>query len=320
MVNNRRIHTWWFLWEGVEVVQVKGRDAYYKRLAKRWEKRHRHFQKKLLRKHGEALQWVTQHVGSSQLAAGSLGGLLLLSSPSSPALPPPSHLLAATSEFAQTLPGETFLVSDLAKMLPNEVRPLTIEEEQTATEVLTRSFGFRVVAELEGKRLDRSYGIIGQEQHLARYPGDSMATHFDTAEEAVQFTQEGMARGLSGWGYFTSSRNGMTEQDARREKYYIAVQTFVAQDYYQRSLEYNTFFKYRKMLVVNPQNGKAIVVVVGDVGPATWTGKHLGGSPEVMAHLERVDGPRKGPVLFFFIDDPEDRIPLGPIEAYTNVG
>ena len=59
---------------------------------------------------------------------------------------------------------------------------------------------------------------------------------------------------------------------------------------------------------------QALVVVVGDAGPAAWTGKHLGGSPEVMSYLERVDGRQKGPVLYFFIDDPEDKIPLGPLE------
>ena len=68
------------------------------------------------------------------------------------------------------------------------------------------------------------------------------------------------------------------------------------------------------MVLVNPNNGKAIVVDVGDAGPAEFTGKHLGGSPEVMRYLERVDGAQKGPVLYYFIDDPGDKIPLGPLE------
>ena len=68
------------------------------------------------------------------------------------------------------------------------------------------------------------------------------------------------------------------------------------------------------MLVVNPENGKAMVVVIGDAGPAAWTGKHLGGSPEVMRYLERQDGRARGPVLYFFIDDFDDNITLGPIE------
>ena len=56
-------------------------------------------------------------------------------------------------------------------------------------------------------------------------------------------------------------------------------------------------------------------MVIGDAGPAVWTGKHLGGSPEVMYYLEREDGARRGPVLYFFIDDPQDLVPLGPIQV-----
>lgn len=68
------------------------------------------------------------------------------------------------------------------------------------------------------------------------------------------------------------------------------------------------------MLVVNPNNGKAIVADIADAGPAEWTEKHLGGSPEVMHYLERFDGKQKGSVLYFFIDDPDDKVKLGPIE------
>jgi hypothetical protein len=34
-----------------------------------------------------------------------------------------------------------------------------------------------------------------------------------------------------------------------------------------------------------------------------------------MDHLERQDGGAKGPVLYFFIDDPNNNIPLGPINS-----
>ena len=77
--------------------------------------------------------------------------------------------------------------------------------------------------------------------------------------------------------------------------------------------KFRDFFKFRKMVVVNPQSGQAVVAVVGDAGPAEWTGKHLGGSPEVMHFLGLAKGPRKGPVLYFFVDDPQDEVPLGPI-------
>jgi len=34
------------------------------------------------------------------------------------------------------------------------------------------------------------------------------------------------------------------------------------------------------MLVVNPQNGKAIVADIADAGPSPWTGKQLADRPK----------------------------------------
>jgi hypothetical protein len=207
---------------------------------------------------------------------------------------------------------------DLSKLLPGTMRILTIEEENKAAYVLSNDFGCRVTPELDSKRLNRSYGLIGAEQHLARYPGDNMYTHFDTQVEIDKFWSSGMAPGLGAWRYFAASREQMTEKDKQKEKYYLAVQTFLVPDYNSRVEEYRDFFKFRKMLIVNPQNGKAMVAVIGDAGPAEWTGKHLGGSPEVMNYLEREDGAKRGPVIYFFIDDPNDTIPLGPIIPKQN--
>src|SRR3989338_11518935 len=119
-----------------------------------------------------------------------------------------------------------------------------------------------------------------------------------------------MAPGRGAWVYFVDSAETLTSADKQSEKYYIAAQTFLAPGWLERTHKLYDFFKYRKMIVVNPDNGKAIVVVIGDAGPAEFTGKHLGGSPEVMNYLERVDGAGRGPVLYFFIDDPNDKIPL----------
>jgi hypothetical protein len=53
---------------------------------------------------------------------------------------------------------------------------------------------------------------------------------------------------------------------------------------------------------------------VADAGPAQFTGKHFGASPEAMKHLELNLGKRKGKVLLYFVNDPQGTIPLGPIE------
>ena len=284
--------------------------SHYRHLSEKWRKRHQELQRQLWSKHKESLEWLSRN--SRQLVAGSLGGLMLLTSSNVnlPSFPQG----ASAEEVPRKIDKKVFLISDLADVLPKEMRALTEDEERKISEILNRTFGLKVSAELEGKKLNRSYGLIGQEQHLTRYPGDTMATHFDSEDEAKEYWQQGMAPGRGAWGYFAYSRESLTARDKLNEKYYIAVQTFLAPDFQNRVKEYVDFFKYRKMLVVNPNNGISMIVDIADAGPAEWTGKHLGGSPEVMRYLERVDGSQRGPVLYFFIDDPNDTIPLGPIK------
>jgi hypothetical protein len=284
--------------------------THYQKLSARWKARHFDLHKKLWDKHGESLNWLSESY--RKIMSGSLGGLMLLTGQMSNALPP-VHANANTN-VDQKIDKKTFLISDLAQILPEEVRPLTKDEENGISQVLSRDFGINVTSELEGKRLNRSYGLIGQEQHLMRYPGDNLSTHFDTEGESMLHWQHGMAPGLGAWRYFADSREQLTEKDKNREKYYIAVQTFLSKDFTSRFTEYRDFYKFRKMLVVNPNNGRAVVADIADAGPAEWTGKHLGGSPEVMHYLERVDGKERGVVLYFFIDDPDDKVELGPIK------
>ncbi len=284
-------------------------NSHYKNLSGRWRARNQNLQRKLWSKHGESLKWLSNNY--RQLVSGSLGGLMLLTGQVSNPFPAP--VVNAQTSIAQKVDRKVFLISDLASILPKDVRPLEAEEEQEISDILSRTFGLKVTAELEGKRLNRSYGLIGAEQHLARYPGDNLSSHFDADKDAKPYWQQGMAPGLGAWSYFAFSKDALTQLDKDREKYYIAVQTFLSKDFNKRFAEYRDFYKYRKMLVVNPNNGHAIVADIADAGPGEFTGKHLGGSPEVMHYLERFDGSQKGPVLYFFIDDPDDKIKLGPI-------
>ncbi|OIP58096.1 MAG: hypothetical protein COX79_04935 [Candidatus Levybacteria bacterium CG_4_10_14_0_2_um_filter_36_16] len=286
-------------------------NTHYEILRNKWIKKHKDLQKNLWEKHGNALNHFANSV--TQIAAGSLGGIMLLTSPVVPLLPAP-QTPAPKENIMPKIDKNVFLITDLHNVLPSDVAPLTTVQEEGAVKILTRDFGLKIAPELSGIRLNRSYGYIGQEQHLTRFPGDTMASHFSTQDAASEFGKQGMAPGLGAWGYFARSADTMTEKDNLFEKYYIAVPTFLAPGFSEHTGEYITFFKYRKMIVVNPNNGRAIVVVIGDAGPAEFTGKHLGGSPEVMQYLERVDGAQKGAVLYFFIDDPNDTVPLGPID------
>ncbi len=288
---------------------AKKKVSHFEDLKQKWAIKHKTLQQQLWGKHGKVLQEFTEK--TKQFTVGSMAGLVLLASPGASVANSMPQLVKEKP--FKDIEKNVSLLLDLNRYIPEEVRPLTPSEEQKIGDVLSNMFGMSVSAELHGKRLNRSYGYIGQEQHLARFPGDTTDNQMENEEEAKLYSSYGMAPGLGAWGYFAPSASQMKEIDNQREKYYIAVQTFLAPGYMEHVKEMNEFFKYRKMLVVNPQTGKAIVAAIGDAGPSEWTGKSLGGSPEVMHYLERVDGAAKGAVLYFFIDDPTDKIPLGPV-------
>ena len=127
------------------------------------------------------------------------------------------------------------------------------------------------------------------------------------------YFEEGMAPGLGAWGYFAQLKDKLTPSLEETERWYAVVQTLYLPDWERRHKYLVQWYKYRKVLIVNTQNGNAVVAAIADSGPAAWTGKHFGGSPEVMEYL---GGPRykKGPVLLFFVDDPENKVPLGPVD------
>ncbi|MEK7551601.1 MAG: hypothetical protein AAB532_03295 [Patescibacteria group bacterium] len=286
----------------------KDKSIHYQKLLDKWTKKHEGLQREIFEKHKDAFEWLENN--SKQLAVGSIAGIFMLTNPIVPQIP---AFFSTSTVQEEPVDKRVFLIYDLKNVLPPDVRPLTRDEEASVSEVLSRTFGIKTVGELSGKRLNSQYGYIGQEQHLARFPGDNMLSHFDNPEEAYDFGKHGMAPGLGAFRYFANSRSEMTAEDSQREKYYIAVQTFLSPGFSENVKEYMEFYKYRKMLVVNPQNGKAVVADIADSGPAAWTNKQLGGSPEVMRYLERVDGRQKGPVIYLFIDDPENKVPLGPV-------
>jgi hypothetical protein len=293
----------------------KKSDNHFQILRDKWINKHKNIQKRILKKHRAASKWVLKN--SKNIAVSSVTGLLMLAHPANASIIS-DNIKPEPPKEANTYRNVNEFIKILKDALPEKVQPLTKEEEVAVSHILSTYFQIPVSAYLENISLNRSYGLIGAEQHLMRYPGDNMSTHFQSKDEE-KFTSSGMAPGRGAWGYFATSKNELSEEDINREKYYIAVQTFLSPGWNENPNKMYKFFKYKKMMVVNPDNGKAVVAAIGDAGPAPYTGKHLGGSPEVMSHLERQDGAAKGPVLYFFINDKENKIPLGPVNSATYI-
>ena len=246
------------------------------------------------------------------ITTGAITGTLLFSPPTlANNIPKPTEIIKNINEFSSTVsesPTQQILVQALHQNLPEKVGAMTRSQEKSLERVFEEIIGVPTRANLEGEHLNTTYGYIGAEQHLMRYPGDTMATH-----PSVPHKDEGMAPGRGAWGYFAQSRNDLTNDLIEKEKWYAVVQTLYLPDWSSRQPYIGKWYKYRKVLIVNTVNGNAVVADIADAGPAAWTGKHFGGSPEVMNYL---GGSRykKGPVVVFFVDDPDNKVPLGPVE------
>ena len=234
------------------------------------------------------------------LSIASLTGALLLSSGSQkikalPDKPPELRLpigLISQKELAE------LLVKILQKILPATSRVLTDKEEDELSQTIAKTLGIKAVAELDGNRLNHQLGVMGLEQHLTRFPGDTL--------KGRSFVQAGMAPNRGAFGYFAS---------AEQEKYYVAVQTLYLPDWNAKAKTLKDWYKFRKVLAINPQTGAAVVAVIGDAGPAQWTGKQFGGSPQVMHDLGFYPQKTAGKTILLFVDDPEDKVPLGSVTA-----
>lgn len=183
-------------------------------------------------------------------------------------------------------------------------------DEKEIEKFVQATFGIRGVYEQNGYRLNRNVGLIGAEQHLYRWPGDSLEQHLKTEDDRAMFGPSGIAPNRGAYGYFGAVGDPGV---ILRERYYFAIQTFLSPTWVQDTKGTYNFFRFKKLLAINTQTGQAVVGVVGDAGPAQWTGKSYGGSPEVMHYLGLGKGPRKGEILLLLVDDAENKVPLGPV-------
>jgi len=200
---------------------------------------------------------------------------------------------------------ELFLAGNLSGLKPINYDKIDQSEIDAYVTVINQLTGVNVIDMLDGNKLNHTWGVMGLEQHLPRYPGDRL-------KPWEPFASSGITSRVGAFGYFADSKVDLTQEKLIQEKYYIAVQTLYLPDWNQRWTELKPWYNKRKMLVVNPSNGRSVVAVIGDAGPAEWTGKHFGGSPEVIYALGYKKEPREAIVLFID-EDKNNPVPLGPV-------
>lgn len=196
---------------------------------------------------------------------------------------------------------------NLNNMLLENPDNLTLEQELFAESTLSNIFSSNYKVTLNGNRMLRVWGYFGQEQHLYRWQGDSIDKH-------DEYLQHGLAPATGAFGYF---------DNASQEKWYIAAPIHMLPNWNTNWSILKSWYKFRKVFVYNPKNKKSVIAVIGDVGPAEWTGKHFGGSPELMHYLEMKDGRAKTKAIVLFVDGSDNKLELGPIsqtgKIYNNL-
>mgnify|MGYP001585015925 CR=1 FL=1 len=299
----------------------------FKLLQKRLEQHSEDLLSELEEKHKGTLKWFSKKginvdkvvkSGSKGAFAGLAAGVVLLSSGLAPNVggtQPESSIKLDVNQIIGGIKARQVLeqnfINSFQQSLPKHSNISEIEADKIA-QVVSEISGVKVKAELAGNRLNTNYGKIGLEQHLPRYPGETIFDHFESGVGSSRYGKSGLTRNRGAFGYFAKDKFSLTPEAIEQEKYYVVVQTFAIEGW-SKNKNMREWYKHRKVMVVNTENGKAVVGVIADSGPAKWTGKSFGGSPELMDQLGMYQGNRKSKVLMFFVDDTEGNTKLGPL-------
>lgn len=307
----------------------KKEQSTFKLLSKRLENRSKELAEEFSDKHKETVSWLNKkgidvdqilERGSKGALTSLAAGAVLLSSGLAPEKLPTKPVITGQNLVGENIVGEIkarevvdrALTQAIAKQLPKGTKQLQDSDEKVLTEQISKITGIKVTAELDGNRLNTNIGRIGLEQHLPRYRGETIHDHFDSNPAETIYGKSGLTKNRGAFGYFAPNKFALTQEAVDEEKYYVVVQTFAIPGY-GKTKGLIDWYKHRKVLIVNPDNGRAIVGDIADSGPAKFTGKSFGGSPELMDHLGMYRASRKTPVLMFFVDDSSGNVKLGPI-------
>ncbi|MHB8895965.1 MAG: hypothetical protein ACYC99_12435 [Candidatus Geothermincolia bacterium] len=135
---------------------------------------------------------------------------------------------------------------------------------------------------LEGIPLPAYSGLVGREQHLcltmSQEPPETHYAVSNTPEAARNGMawQEGGGSGYGAWGKAAPLDD---------ERYYINMRWNYTDMHGQEVLAGKDWYYRKRVLVINPANNTRVIASIIEYGPATWTGRVSGLSPEAMLVL-----------------------------------
>jgi len=180
------------------------------------------------------------------------------------------------------------------------------QEEMYLEQQLTDLFGFEVNAELEGVRLPHTIGVMEGLPHLRRHPTDTLVDH-------ERCSSAGIRQVRSAFGWFTELGQ-LNDHGVLQEEYFFSVQADFLSNWRTSPSILKNWLKFRKMVMINPADMRAVVGSVGDIGPSDWMHYQFGGSPETILDAKVWSPQTRGHVLMFFVNDPMNQVQLGPLD------
>ena len=296
--------------------QTKVENKNFKILLKKFEEKKLSVVQEIKEKHKDFETWADKKglnfedifsKGARGLATGAAAGAIVLTSGLRASVEPANNISASKDLEEESLLASLEAKKDVRGQVKKDIKESNFYNPDDVAKNLSKTLNITLKTRFDGVALNTNYGIMGYESHLTRYPGDNLATHFETDTEYKRFAHASMAGGPGAWGHIAPSKQLLSKRDIERERYYLVVQTFLSPNW--GSPKVKQWFHHRKMVAVNPASGRVVVGAIEDAGPEPATGRNFGGSPEVMEALGFSGGGSY--VFMFFVDDPEDKVPLG---------
>jgi hypothetical protein len=158
---------------------------------------------------------------------------------------------------------------------------------------------------LDGVPLPAYSGKVGREQHLCLTMSKEPAAKHYAVSGTPPAARNGMAWEESGGSGYGAWGKAAPVED---ERYYVNMRWNYTDMNGQPILAPKDWYYKKRVLVINPANGKRLVASIIEYGPAPWTGRVSGLSPEAMLML----GAQTDDNLVYYWANTQDLAP-GPI-------
>ena len=171
---------------------------------------------------------------------------------------------------------------------------------------LSDLLGFDVATVLDGRQLPHNAATMSALPHQQRSPEDTLEKHRHHQEAGLQ-------TGRSQFGWFVPNAADSHSNHSQPEEYSVTVQLQYLDEWQSQRQELKKWYRYRKIVVINPFERRATIAAITGVGPTERLQYQCAGSPEVIRETMVWSLASQGKVLLFYVDDPEDTLALGPV-------